>query len=41
MARTVTNEGRAVYYVINLRGPEDVDDDVRASVTEAYLDSPA
>jgi hypothetical protein len=41
MARTVTNEGRAAYHVVNIRGPEDVDDDVRAWLTEAYLDSPA
>ncbi|HEX7276892.1 MAG TPA: DUF5655 domain-containing protein [Acidimicrobiales bacterium] len=28
------------YHVFNLRGPEDVDDDIRAWLTEAYLDAP-
>ena len=27
-------------FVVNLRGPEDVDDDVRAWLTEAYVESP-
>ena len=40
IARRLSNEGRAVYHVVNLRGPQDVDDDVRAWLTEAYLDSP-
>jgi hypothetical protein len=32
--------GRYVH-VANLRRPEDLDDDLRSSLTEAYLDSPA
>ena len=40
IARIMGNGGRAVYHVVNLRGPEDVDDDVRAWLTEAYLESP-
>jgi hypothetical protein len=32
--------GQRTYYVVNLRGPEDVDDDVRGWLTESYLASP-
>jgi uncharacterized protein DUF5655 len=32
--------GRRTWYVVNLRTPDEVDDDVRAWLTEAYLDSP-
>jgi len=32
--------GDHTYYVVNLRGPEDVDDDVRGWLTEAYLAAP-
>jgi hypothetical protein len=28
------------FHVVNLRGPEDLDDDIRGWLTEAYLDSP-
>ncbi|MGH9040637.1 MAG: DUF5655 domain-containing protein [Acidimicrobiia bacterium] len=28
------------YHVANLRGPEDLDDELRGWLTEAYLDSP-
>jgi hypothetical protein len=28
------------YHVVNLRGPEDLDDSLRGWLTEAYLDSP-
>lgn len=31
--------GNRTYHVVNLRGPEDVDDDVCAWLTESYLDS--
>ena len=42
IARTVRGaRSSRIHHVVNLRGPEDVDDDVRAWLTEAYLDSPA
>lgn len=28
------------FHVVNLRGPEDLDDEIRGWLTEAYLDSP-
>jgi len=37
--RVATSAGRTAHFV-NLRGPDDVDDDVRAWLTESYLDSP-
>lgn len=36
MTRKVVEYGRWYHHVVNLRGPEDVDDDVRAWLTEAY-----
>lgn len=32
--------GDRTYHVVNLRGPEDVDDDVRGWLTESYLATP-
>jgi len=40
IARRVRASGDRTWFVVNLRGPEDVDDDVRAWLTEAYLESP-
>ncbi len=40
IARKVIPYGNRYHHVVNLRGPEDVDDDVRAWLTEAYLGSP-
>jgi hypothetical protein len=37
IARKPITAGGRTYHVVNLRGPEDVDDDVRAWLTEAYL----
>jgi len=33
--------GGRYYHVVNLSVPEDVDDDIRSWLTEAYLDAPA
>jgi hypothetical protein len=40
IARKLSSSGRRTYHVVNLRGPDDVDDDVRGWLTESYLDSP-
>jgi hypothetical protein len=40
IARRMTGSPNRTYYVVNLRGPEDFDDDMRAWLTEAYLESP-
>jgi hypothetical protein len=40
MSRKVQIYGGRAYHVVNLRGPEDVDDDIRAWLTESYLESP-
>lgn len=40
ITRKVELWGGRHYHVFNLRGPEDVDDDLRAWLTEAYLDAP-
>ena len=40
MRRIEMTGGRAAYFV-DLKGPADVDDDVRDWLTEAYLDAPA
>jgi hypothetical protein len=32
--------GARHYHVVNLRGPEDLDDEIRGWLTEAYFDSP-
>lgn len=40
IARKVRGSGSRTYHVVNLRGPEDVDDAVRGWLTEAYLDRP-
>jgi hypothetical protein len=37
LARKVVGEGSRWYHVVNLRGPEEVDDLVRGWITEAYL----
>lgn len=40
IARKVIPYGHRFHHVVNLGGPEDVDDDVRVWLTEAYLGSP-
>jgi hypothetical protein len=40
IARKPITIGRRTYHVVNLRAPEDVDDDVRAWMTESYLSLP-
>jgi hypothetical protein len=40
IARRIAGPADRTWFVVNLRGPEDVDDDVRTWLTEAYLDSP-
>jgi hypothetical protein len=40
ITRTLEGNGPRVFHVARLYGPEDVDDDVRDWLTEAYLDSP-
>jgi hypothetical protein len=40
IARRMKGSARRIYHVVNLRGPEDVDDQVKGWLTEAYLDSP-
>ena len=32
--------GGRYYHVVNVRGPEDIDDDIRGWLTEAYLNAP-
>ena len=39
IARRMTGSGRRTYFVVNLRGPEDVDDTVRGWLTESYLET--
>lgn len=39
-ARRLAASGHRTWYQVNLRSADDVDDDVRAWLTEAYLDSP-
>lgn len=36
ISRKPQQYGRLVYHVVNLHGPDDVDDDVRAWLTEAW-----
>lgn len=38
ISRTIRGSGARTYHVVRLRGPEDVDDEVRGWLTEAYLD---
>jgi hypothetical protein len=40
IARKLRGSGWRTYHVVNLRGPEDFDDDVRDWLTESYLESP-
>jgi hypothetical protein len=40
IARKVVAYGTRFHHVVNLRGPDDIDDDVRSWLTEAYLGSP-
>ena len=40
IARKPYDAGRRFFHVANLRGPDDVDDDVKAWLTEAYLAAP-
>jgi Domain of unknown function (DUF5655) len=40
IARRQRGSGARVYHFVNLTGPDDVDDDVRSWLTEAYLESP-
>lgn len=37
--KPIPNGGR-YHHVVNLTGPDDIDDDIRAWLTEAYLDAP-
>jgi hypothetical protein len=39
LSRKVIGEGTRYYHVVNLRSPDDVDDTIRAWLTEAYLDA--
>jgi hypothetical protein len=41
IARKIRGNGRRTFHVVNLRGPEDVDDHVRGWLTESYLEPPA
>jgi hypothetical protein len=38
--RKLQGSGSRTYHVVNLRTPEDLDDDVCGWLTESYLDSP-
>ena len=40
VTRKVQTTGRRTWYIVRLRGPEDVDDEVRGWLSEAYLESP-
>jgi Domain of unknown function (DUF5655) len=40
IARRIAVSGNRTWYAINLHGPEDVDDQVRSWLTEAYLSTP-
>ncbi len=40
IARKPVGYGGLTYHVVNLRGPEDVDDDVRGWLTESYAAVP-
>jgi hypothetical protein len=40
IARRMKGSGSRMYYVVNLKGPEDLDDDMRAWLTESYIESP-
>ena len=40
ITRTITGQGRGAYHYVRLYGPDDVDDQVRDWLTEAYLASP-
>lgn len=40
ITRTMPGSGSRTYYAVRLYGPEDVDDQIRDWLTEAYLDSP-
>lgn len=40
IARRVTVSAGRTWYVVNLRTPDDVDDQVRSWLTEAYLNTP-
>jgi hypothetical protein len=40
IARRVPVSGNRTWYVVNLRTPADVDDQVRSWLTEAYLNTP-
>ena len=41
IARTIRTSGARTFYVVRLRDPVDVDNDVRDWLTQAYLESPA
>lgn len=40
IARKLQGSSNRTYHVVNLRTPEDLDDDVCGWLTESYLDSP-
>ena len=39
--KVLTAQAGGYYHVVNLRGPEDLDDEILGWLTEAYLNSPA
>jgi len=39
IARRMKGSGPRTYYVVNLRTPDDLDDDVKSWLTESYLES--
>jgi len=41
MTRTPVAHGALWFHVVNLSGPDDLDDRVRGWLTEAYLDAPS
>jgi hypothetical protein len=40
IARKMKGSSTRIHHVVNLRGPDEVDDQVRDWLTEAYLDAP-
>ena len=41
ISRKPIAHGGRYYHVVNLRGPDDLDDQIRGWLSEAYLDSPS
>jgi hypothetical protein len=40
ISRKPISHGGRYYHVVNVRSPDDLDDDIRGWLTEAYLDTP-